>query len=166
MPVIFASSLLMLPYFLFSMITNAFNTNWSAYLASEFVRQGYVYNLFNIALIFFFTYFWTGIAFNPKEVSNNLRDYGSFIPGYRPGRRTGEYLEKVMNRLTFVGAAFLCVVAIMPSIITATMPQVDPLIASFYGGTGLLILISVSLDLVQKINSHLVMRNYPGLTED
>jgi preprotein translocase subunit SecY len=166
MPVIFASSLLMLPYFLFTVITNMFNTGWSAYLASEFVRQGYVYNVFNIALIYFFTYFWTGIAFNPKEVSNNLRDYGSFIPGYRPGRRTGEYLEKVMNRLTFVGAAFLSIVAIMPSIIMAAMPQVDPLIASFYGGTGLLILISVSLDLVQKINSHLVMRNYPGLTED
>ncbi|HMP02608.1 MAG TPA: preprotein translocase subunit SecY [Gemmatales bacterium] len=166
MPVIFASSLLMLPFFIFSWITNAFNANWSAYLASEFVRQGFVYNLFSIVLIFFFTYFWTGIAFNPKEVSNNLRDYGSFIPGYRPGRRTGEYLEKVMNRLTFAGATFLCIVAITPSIIMATMPQVDPLVASFYGGTGLLIMISVSLDLVQKINSHLVMRNYPGLTDD
>jgi len=98
-------------------------------------------------------------------MANNLKDYGSFIPGYRPGKRTADYLERVMMRITYVGAAFLAVVAIIPSVIQSQM-EVDYRIASFYGGTGLLIVISVALDLVQKINSHLVMRNYPGLTED
>jgi preprotein translocase subunit SecY len=98
-------------------------------------------------------------------MANNLKDYGSFIPGYRPGKRTADYLEKVLMRITYVGAAFLAVVAIIPSVVSAGM-EVDPLVAGFYGGTGLLIVVSVALDLVQKINSHLVMRNYPGLTED
>ena len=112
-----------------------------------------------------FCYFWTAIIFNPKDMANNLKDYGSFIPGYRPGKRTEEYLEQVMVRITYVGAAFLAVVAVIPTLITATL-DINPVIASFYGGTSLLIVISVALDLVQKINSHLVMRNYPGLTED
>jgi preprotein translocase subunit SecY len=165
MPVIFASSILIIPYFIFQGLANVFQSSKLGYLAGEFLRQGYLYNLFYIALIFVFAFFWAAISFNPKEVANNLRDYGSFIPGYRPGKRTAEYLKKVMDRLTFVGAAFLCAVAIFPSIIMAAMP-VDFLIASFYGGTGLLILISVALDLVQKVNSHLVMRNYPGITDD
>jgi preprotein translocase subunit SecY len=97
-------------------------------------------------------------------MADNLKDYGSFIPGYRPGKRTADYLERVMMRITYVGAAFLAVIAIIPSLISASM-GVDYLVASFYGGTGLLIVVSVALDLVQKINSHLVMRNYPGLTE-
>jgi preprotein translocase subunit SecY len=94
-----------------------------------------------------------------------LKDFGSFIPGYRPGKRTSEYLEKVMMRITYVGAAFLAIIAVIPTLITSTM-DVRQEVARFYGGTGLLIVVSVALDLVQKINSHLVMRNYPGLTED
>ena len=105
------------------------------------------------------------ITFNPKEIADNLKDYGSFIPGYRPGKRTADYLERVLMRITFVGAAFLAIIAIIPSVISSYM-EIDYRVASFYGGTGLLIVISVALDLVQKINSHLVMRNYPGLTED
>ncbi len=166
MPVIFASSILVIPLIIFNWIAGTFQAGWAAGLASEFMRQSYIYNLFYIALIFAFAYFWAAITFNPKEVANNLRDYGSFIPGYRPGRRTADYLKKVMQRLTFVGSGFLALVAIFPSMVTTVMPGVDPLIASFYGGTGLLIMISVALDLVQKINSHLVMRNYPGLTDD
>jgi len=104
------------------------------------------------------------VIFNPKDMANNLKDYGSFIPGYRPGKRTADYLERVMMRITYVGAAFLAVIAIIPSLISTSM-GVDYRVASFYGGTGLLIVVSVALDLVQKINSHLVMRNYPGLTE-
>ena len=130
-----------------------------------FERQGWLYTVLFIALIYFFCYFWTAIIFNPKDMANNLKDYGSFIPGYRPGKRTADYLERVMMRITYVGAAFLAVVAIIPTLITATL-NVNYMVASFYGGTGLLIVISVALDLVQKINSHLVMRNYPGLTED
>ena len=163
MPVIFASSLLMLPIFLLNMLTNT-GWGWVVYLHDNFQRQGYIYNLFYIALIYFFCYFWTSVSFNPKDMANNLKDYGSFIPGYRPGKRTADYLERVMMRITYIGAAFLAVVAIIPSLISSGM-EVDYNVASFYGGTGLLIVVSVALDLVQKINSHLVMRNYPGLTE-
>jgi preprotein translocase subunit SecY len=163
MPVIFASSLLMLPMYLFRMLAGT-GWGWAQYLASAFERQGYIYNVFYIVLIYFFCYFWTSVIFNPKDMANNLKDYGSFIPGYRPGRRTAEYLERVMVRITYVGAAFLAVVAVIPSLINASL-GVDYRVASFYGGTGLLIVVSVALDLVQKINSHLVMRNYPGLTE-
>jgi preprotein translocase subunit SecY len=164
MPVIFASSLLMLPMYLFRII--ATNTQWApmVWLAGAFERQGYSYNVFYIILIYFFCYFWTSVIFNPKDMANNLKDYGSFIPGYRPGKRTADYLERVMMRITYVGAAFLAVIAIIPSLISTSM-GVDYRVASFYGGTGLLIVVSVALDLVQKINSHLVMRNYPGLTE-
>jgi preprotein translocase subunit SecY len=164
MPVIFASSLLMIPLFIFMAMRN-WGWSWAGRLHDVFERQGYVYNLFYIALIYFFCYFWTAITFNPKDMANNLKDYGSFIPGYRPGKRTADYLERVIMRITYVGAAFLAVIAIIPSLINASM-DVDYRVASFYGGTGLLIVVSVALDLVQKINSHLVMRNYPGLTED
>jgi preprotein translocase subunit SecY len=165
MPVIFASSLLMLPFFIFQAVYGRTGWTWAGWLADNFSRQHYVYAVTYIALIFFFCFFWTAIIFNPKDMANNLKDYGTFIPGYRPGKRTAEYLERVMMRITYIGAAFLAVVAIIPNVITETM-NVDPRVASFYGGTGLLIVISVALDLVQKINSHLVMRNYPGLTED
>ncbi|HUQ72483.1 MAG TPA: preprotein translocase subunit SecY, partial [Planctomycetaceae bacterium] len=114
--------------------------------------------------IYFFCYFWTAITLNPKDMADNLKDYGSFIPGYRPGTRTAEYLERVMVRITYVGAAFLSLVAIIPTVVASSL-GIDYLVASFYGGTGLLICVSVALDLVQKIDSHLVMRNYPGLLE-
>jgi preprotein translocase subunit SecY len=165
MPVIFASSLLLLPVFLLKFLKGTFHWGWLNTLDASFDRQGYIYILCYIALIYFFCYFWTAIQFNPKDIAQNLKDYGSFIPGYRPGKRTADYLEKVLMRVTFVGAAFLAVVAIIPNLITGTM-GVDYRVASFYGGTGLLIVVSVALDLVKKINSHLVMRNYPGLTDD
>jgi preprotein translocase subunit SecY len=172
MPVIFASSLLILPTVAFKAIgglagrtSDNWFSNFSYNIAFALERQGYLYNVLYIVLIYFFCYFWTAITFNPKDIANNLKDYGSFIPGYRPGKRTADYLEKVIMRITYVGAAFLAIVAIIPSIITVSL-EVNYTIASFYGGTGLLIVISVALDLVQKINSHLVMRNYPGLTED
>ncbi|MER3414711.1 MAG: preprotein translocase subunit SecY [Gemmataceae bacterium] len=165
MPVIFASSLLMLPFFFFRFLEGLFQGGWASALSSEFNRQGYLYNLCYIVLIYFFCYLWTGITFNPQDISNNLKDMGSFIPGYRPGRQTAEYLEQIMTRITYVGSAFLAIVAIIPSLISTTL-HISPLVASFYGGTGLLIVVSVVLDLVQRINSHLVMRNYPGLTED
>jgi preprotein translocase subunit SecY len=164
MPVIFASSLLIVPFIIFNTL-RGYGWSWAATMANAFERQGYIYNIFYIALIYFFCYFWTALIFNPKDMANNLKDYGTFIPGYRPGKRTAEYLERVMLRITYIGAAFLAVIAIVPSVIQ-TLMGVDYRIASFYGGTGLLIVISVALDLVQKINSHLVMRNYPGLTDD
>ncbi len=165
MPVIFASSLLVLPMWVFGLLANATDWGWVMAVQESFARQGWLYNMFFIALIYMFCYFWTAISFNPKDLANNLKDYGSFIPGYRPGKRTEEYLDKVLARITYVGAAFLAVIAVIPTLITATL-EVPPVVATFYGGTSLLIVISVALDLVQKINSHLVMRNYPGLTED
>jgi preprotein translocase subunit SecY len=176
MPIIFASSLLMFPYFLMSILEQG-TTSWRLPEASGVARffgsliteasaafraHGYVYTVFYIVLIYFFCYFWTAITFNPKDMSENLKDYGSFIPGYRPGRRTADYLEKVMLRITYVGAAFLSVVAVIPELVQSWF-NIDFAIASFLGGTGLLIVISVALDLVQKIDSHLIMRNYSGL---
>ena len=170
MPIIFASSLLMLPAMLFGALAAA---SWmSSGGQTIFVNLAgmfggglsFTYNLAYVALIYFFCYFWTAITFNPKEMAENLKDYGTFIPGYRPGKRTADYLEKVMVRITYVGAGFLALVAIVPTIISSSL-GVSFSIASFYGGTGLLIAVSVAFDLVQKIDSHLVMRNYRGLLE-
>lgn len=165
MPIIFASSLLMIPYFLFTFLVNTFpNVGFFRMLNSAFGDRGLIYNLCFVGLIYFFCYFWTAITFNPKDMAENLKDYGSFIPGYRPGARTASYLEQVMVRITYVGAGFLAIIAIIPTIVAQSL-GIPFLIASFYGGTGLLIVVSVGLDLVQKIDSHLVMRNYTGLLE-
>lgn len=166
MPIIFASSLLLFPMFLFQILSQFFPTVGFFRLAEATMQNhgGFIYNILYIGLIYFFCYFWTAITFNPKDMANNLKDYGSFIPGYRPGGRTAAYLEAVMVRVTFVGAAFLSLISIIPTVISNAL-GIDPLVASFYGGTGLLICVSVALDLVQKIDSHLVMRNYRGLLE-
>jgi preprotein translocase subunit SecY len=176
MPIIFASSLLMIPSLVFGTLAATMGASepgtWTHSIANAFSSiagmfsrgTSLVYNLGYIALIYFFSYFWMAITFNPKEIAENLKDFGTFIPGYRPGRRTAEYLEKVMIRITYVGAAFLAIVAIVPTVISGLM-GVKPNIASFYGGTGLLIAVSVAFDLIQKIDSHLVMRDYRGLLE-
>ncbi|MEX0642481.1 MAG: preprotein translocase subunit SecY [Pirellulales bacterium] len=162
MPIIFASSLLMFPMIIFRQLTNV---SWVfEWLNDVFSREGYLYNLMYLVLIYFFCYFWTAITFNPKDMAENLKNFGSFIPGYRPGKRTADYLEKVMVRITYVGAGFLALVAIIPTLVSAWQ-GIDFVIASFYGGTSLLIAVSVAFDLVQKIDSHLVMRNYKGLLE-
>jgi len=168
MPVIFASTLLILPYFFFSLIDSVSSgeVTWARSVANLFQNhRSWVYNIMYIAMIYVFTYFWVAITFNPKEIADNLKDHGSFIPGYRPGKRTADYLERVLMRITYVGAAFLAVIAIIPNVISSEL-EIPYQVASFYGGTGLLIVISVGLDLVQKINSHLVMRNYPQLTDE
>ncbi|QDU46887.1 preprotein translocase subunit SecY [Symmachiella dynata] len=166
MPIIFASSLLMIPMIGFGQLAKWFDSVIWSDLAAAFsgTGRGFLYNLSYVGLIYFFCYFWTAITFNPKDMANNLKDYGSFIPGYRPGKRTAEYLERVMVRITYVGAAFLAVVAVIPTVIASVM-GIDFMVASFFGGTGLLIVVSVALDLVQKIDSHLVMRNYSGLLD-
>lgn len=167
MPIIFASSLLMLPAMGFNLIGNIIPGQASFFhdLGNMFSRgSSFMYNVCYVALIYFFCYFWTAITFNPKEMADNLKDHGTFIPGYRPGKRTADYLEKVMIRITYVGAGFLALVAIVPTIVSSSL-GVDYNVASFYGGTGLLIAVSVAFDLVQKIDSHLVMRNYRGLLE-
>jgi len=170
MPIIFASSLMMIPSMIFTQLAKlqwAEGGFWDTvfgWAGSAFEMNSFFWVLFYVGLIYFFCFFWTAITFNPKEVSDNLKNYGSFIPGYRPGRRTSDYLEKVMFRITYVGAGFLALVAIIPTLISGSL-GVSPQVASFYGGTGLLIAVSVAFDLVQKIDSHLVMRNYSGLLE-
>ncbi len=164
MPIIFASSLLLFPQMIFSYLGSGGNKFWGD-MAGVFSRyNSLVYNILYVALIYFFCYFWTAITFNPKDMADNLKNFGTFIPGYRPGRRTADHLEKVMVRITYVGAGFLSLVAITPTIISNLM-GIDPNMAQFFGGTGLLIVVSVAFDLVQKIDSHLVMRNYRGLLE-
>ncbi|MDR4496574.1 MAG: preprotein translocase subunit SecY [Candidatus Scalindua sp.] len=165
MPIIFAQSLLILP----SAITRGLQVRfepgtfwyWITSRMTEIFQGGFVYVVMYVFLIAFFCYFWTAIQFNPKEMSNNMKDYGSFIPGIRPGHRTAEYLENVMSRITLAGASFLAVIAILPMMISGGF-EINRAVASFYGGTGLLIVVGVALDLVQKIESHLVMRHYSG----
>jgi preprotein translocase subunit SecY len=170
MPIIFAQSLMLFPGFLFSWLStvtrttdgtqSGFNTFFS-FLHDEFARGGYLYILTEVTMIYFFAYFWTTVQFQPKEMANQLRDYGSFIPGLRPGKRTSDYLEKVMVRITYVGAAFLCIIAVVPTAISAGL-DINPNISAFLGGTGLLIVVSVALDMVQRIEANLLMRNYGG----
>ena len=164
-PVIFASSLLYIPMYLFGWVSEASAGTWVSpvtfEMAEVFKYDNVVHLLIYVGLIFVFCYFWTAIQFQPKEMSEHLRDWGSFIPGMRPGRRTAEYLEKVMNRITYVGAAFLSVVAIVP-ITVSLLTSVSMLMTGFLGGTGLLIIVSVALDVVQRIESHLIMRHYEG----
>ncbi len=178
MPIIFASSLLMIPMFIFSYLGSAFppaeDAGFFSSVVGDFSRnmaaifnpggRGYIYNLSYVGLIYFFCYFWTAVTFNPRDIADNLKDIGSFVPGYRPGTRTAQFLEEVMTRITYVGAGFLSLVAIIPTVVATSM-NIPFLVASFYGGTGLLIVVSVALDLVQKIDSHLVMRNKPGLLD-
>jgi preprotein translocase subunit SecY len=168
MPIIFASSLLMLPAIVFNLMQSWLPAYAPTFASlSEMFSSGtsFLYNLLYVVLIYVFSYFWTAVIFNPKEMAENLRESGTFIQGYRPGKSTEKYLERVFERLTFVGAGFLAVVAIVPTILNSLM-KVDFMIASFYGGTSLLIAVSVAFDLVQKIDSHLVMRNYRGLLGD
>lgn len=166
MPIIFASSLLMFPMFIFSYLSRSFPESSLLSLADSTFGggRGLIYNLVYVGLIFFFCYFWTSITFNPKDMAENLKDYGSFVPGYRPGTHTEKYLDQVMTRITYVGAGFLALIAIIPTLVARGM-DISFMVASFYGGTGLLIVVSVALDLVQKIDSHLVMRNKPGMLE-
>ncbi|MEN1678453.1 MAG: SecY family transport protein, partial [Planctomycetota bacterium] len=173
MPIIFASSLMMFPMLAFgetglgALARTPGDAWWKTIvqgISAAFARDSFFYNICFLGLIYFFCYFWTAITFNPKDMADNLKNYGSFIRGYRPGKRTADFLEKVMFRITYVGAGFLALIAIIPTLV-ATYLGVGWGIATFYGGTSLLIAVSVAFDLVQKIDSHLVMRNYKGLLE-
>jgi preprotein translocase subunit SecY len=168
MPIIFASSLMQFPPILFGQLLSIPSLSNSAILgniAMALHPNAYTYNVLYIVLIVLFSYFWTTVQFQPKEMAKNLRNSGSFVPGLRPGHRTAEYLETVMARITFYGAAFLSVIAVVPTVI-AQMPglDIDWQVASFFGGTGLLIVVSVSLDVVQRVEANLLMRNYEGFS--
>ncbi|MFA5784258.1 MAG: preprotein translocase subunit SecY, partial [Phycisphaerae bacterium] len=167
MPIIFASAFMMFPSILIEQLGRIpALRSWSFYTTiQDAVKPGgaFTYNVMYMVLIFLFAYFWTTVQFQPKEMAKNLRDSGSFIPGLRPGRRTAEYLETVMTRITYFGASFLAIIAIVPTVIMVTL-NIDWQVASFLGGTGLLIVVSVSLDLVQKIEANLLMRSYEGFS--
>ena len=165
MPIIFASSLLLFPQAIFAVLAQGGGSFWG-FWHDIFQRQTFTYLVLFIAGIYFFCYFWTAVTFNPKDMADNLKNYGSFIPGYRPGTTTANYLERVMVRITYVGASFLAVIAILPNVISTTLVgNENYLLAGFFGGTSLLIVVSVVIDLVDKIDAHLVMRNYKGLLE-
>ncbi len=164
MPIIFASSFMMFPPILIENLVNKFRgSGFLLMLKEAFNYSGYIYNVLYVILIFLFAYFWVTVQFQPKEMAKNLRDSGSFIPGLRPGRRTAEYLETVMVRITFFGAAFLAIIAVIPVLISVGL-EVSLNITNYLGGTGLLIIVSVSLDLVQKIEANLLMRSYDGFS--
>jgi preprotein translocase subunit SecY len=157
-PVIFSLSLLQFPltitYFTPDTGFSAWVTKWLSPGGDPGV---WIYALFNIMLIIFFTYFYTAVTFNPADVANNMKNNGGFIPGIRPGRSTVEYLTKVLTRITFVGAVFLAVVATLPTLID----QFTNLEVGF-GGTSLLIAVGVALDTMKQLENQLVMRNYQG----
>ena len=170
MPLIFASALLQFPTMIAGSAVGALAGNtdslWYKFFVfvSEALNPGSLrlsYVLLYGLLIFFFCYFWTAIVFNPKDVSENLKDNGSFIPGIRPGKRTEDYLEGILNRVTLAGSFFLVMIALMPMLVARAM-KIDIMIAGFYGGTSILIVVGVALDLVNRINEHLEMRRYDG----
>tara|TARA_B100001121_G_scaffold204574_1_gene178997 strand:- start:43 stop:588 length:546 start_codon:yes stop_codon:yes gene_type:complete len=163
MPIIFASSLMMFPNLLFGWLGGVFEGNsFFVFLQRNFSdMNSFPYLGTYIGMIFFFAYFWTTVQFQPKEMATQLRDHGSFIPGLRPGPRTAEYLETVMERITYVGAGFLAVIAVIPTVVAGYF-DIPFAVTSFLGGTGLLIVVSVMLDFVQRIEAGLMMRNYPG----
>ena len=164
MPIIFASSFMMFPPIIVEQIARAFPESmvWQTILGA-LRNDAYTYNVLYMLLIFLFAYFWVTVQFQPREMAKNLRDSGSFIPGLRPGRRTAEYLETVMTRITYFGAAFLAGIAVVPQVLSYAL-DIPWNITTFIGGTGLLIVVSVSLDLVQKIEASLLMRSYDGFS--
>jgi protein translocase subunit secY/sec61 alpha len=157
-PVIFSLSLLQFPLTITYFTPN---TGFSAWVSKWLSPAGdpgvWIYTVFNILLIVFFTYFYTAVTFNPADVANNMKNNGGFIPGIRPGRSTVEYLTKVLTRITFVGAIFLALVATLPTLID----QFTNLEVGF-GGTSLLIAVGVALDTMKQLENQLVMRNYQG----
>jgi len=166
MPIMFASSFMIFPPLILGQLLRIQSLSDSVILQTIYDAlsyRAYTYNVLYMLLIFLFAYFWVTVQFQPKEMAKNLRDSGSFIPGLRPGRRTADYLETVMARITYFGASFLAIIAIVPSLIIVLL-GIDPGVANFLGGTGLLIVVSVSLDLVQKIEANLLMRSYDGFS--
>jgi preprotein translocase subunit SecY len=182
-PVIFASSILLLPQWLFGQLATSFpGAGWLADTRNMMQSGHVLYMLLYIAAIMFFCFFYTQIVFNPKDVADNMKKYGSFIPGKRPGRRTADYISTVLNRITTAGALYLALVAVIPMIVLGglkvdSLPAIGTWLATvlpgfitqgiglqgvYFGGTGLLIVIGVTMDFVQQLESQLIMRHYDG----
>ncbi|MBK7368029.1 MAG: preprotein translocase subunit SecY [Candidatus Eisenbacteria bacterium] len=157
-PIIFASSIMVLP----ATVAGFFANNPAAMAVSQFFnRTGFAFNVIYAAIIIFFTYFYTAVVLNPNDLAENMRKYGGFIPGIRPGRKTAEYIDRVLSRITLPGAVFLAAIAVLPDIILALFKV--PALA--FGGTSVLIVVGVALDTLQQVESHLLMRHYEGFVK-
>ncbi|HXG38192.1 MAG TPA: preprotein translocase subunit SecY [Bacteroidota bacterium] len=158
MPIIFAQALMFLPQIVFSFFPESdfvseLTTEWFSY-------DSWTYSIVYALMIIFFTYFYTAIAFNPKDVADNMKKQGGFIPGIRPGAHTAEFVDNILTKITLPGSVFLAVIAILP---TAMVKMgITPSFASFFGGTSLLIIVGVALDTLQQVEAHLLMRHYDG----
>lgn len=157
-PIIFALSLLQFPLTITYFFPDSGFTDWVTKWISPSGNPGvWIYGVFNVLLIIAFTYFYTGSTFNPVDVANNMKANGGFIPGIRPGKATEEYLQKVVSRITIVGAIFLAVIATLPTILSVVTP-----LNLHFGGTSLLIAVGVALDTVRQLENQMLMRNYQG----
>lgn len=158
MPIIFAQALMFLPQIVFSFFPES---DFVSELTTEWFNYGsWTYSIVYALMIIFFTYFYTAIAFNPKDVADNMKKQGGFIPGIRPGTHTAEFVDNILTKITLPGSVFLAVIAILP---TAMVKMgITPSFASFFGGTSLLIIVGVALDTLQQVEAHLLMRHYDG----
>jgi preprotein translocase subunit SecY len=158
MPIIFAQAIMFIPMVFAGYVQSESATGFAAVFSNY---TGFWYNFVFALLIILFTYFYTAITINPTQMADDMKRNGGFIPGIKPGKKTVEFLDSVMSKITLPGSIFLALVAILPAF--AQMAGVDPNFAQFYGGTSLLILVGVVLDTLQQIESHLLMRHYDGL---
>ncbi len=156
MPIIFAQSIMFVP----STILSFFPSEFMQRVAQYFNYQSWVYSILYALLIIFFTYFYTAIAFNPKDVADNMKKQGGFIPGVRPGKPTSDFIDNILTKITLPGSIFLAIIAIIPTFLSKL--GVTQGLAQFFGGTSLLIVVGVALDTLQQIESHLLMRHYDG----
>jgi len=157
MPLIFAQSIMFIPSTFLSFFPDS---EMMQGISKYFDYTSWVYSIVYSLLIIFFTYFYTAIAFNPKDVSDNMKKQGGFIPGVRPGKPTSDYIDNILTKITLPGAIFLAIIAILPTLLMKF--GVTTGLASFFGGTSLLIIVGVALDTLQQIESHLLMRHYDG----
>ena len=158
MPIIFAQALMFIPNTIASFFAD---TGFGDWMSAVFAPTHWIYSMFFFMLIVVFTYFYTAIAFNPVDVADNMKKQGGFIPGVRPGKPTADYIDNILTRVTLPASIFLGLVAIFPSFLVA-FADIDYSLASFFGGTSLLIIVGVALDTLQQIESHLLMRHYDG----
>ena len=158
MPIIFAQALMFVPITIAGFSDSDLTTSFAAAFADI---TGFWYNFVFAVLIIAFTYFYTAITFPPQQIADDLKKNGAFIPGIKPGKRTADFLDNIMSKITLPGSIFLAIVAIMPAF--AMIAGVSQSFAYFYGGTSLLIMVGVILDTLQQIESHLLMRHYDGL---
>jgi len=161
MPVIFASAILLFPQQIFSQLGAAFNIKFLVEFADNLLRGHWTYYVIYASLILFFSYFWVSVMFKPIQIADDLKKYGGYIPGVRPGEPTAQFLDFIMTRLTLAGAIFLTIIAVMPDFLLFEL-NVPQRIAIFFGGTGMLITVGVVLDTMKQIETFLLQRHYDG----